>query len=76
MKATECPDCNVKMKADTKAMNFKLSPTITVQNVKYEYCKKCGYECISDKEFDRLNKLAHNIKKDTEKADIKNVILL
>ena len=57
-------------------MNFKLSPTITVQNVKYEYCEKCGYECISDEEFDRLNRLAHNIKKDTEKTNIKNVILL
>jgi len=76
MKATICPDCNIKMKSDTKAMSFKLSPTITVQNVKHEYCPKCGYECISDKEFDKLNKLVHRIKKDTEKANIKNIIIL
>lgn len=76
MKTAMCPDCNVRMKSDAKALSFKLSPTITVQNVEYEYCPKCGYECVSDKEFDRLNKLVHNIKKDTEKTNIKNIILL
>jgi uncharacterized protein with PIN domain len=75
MKTAMCPECNLKMKSDTKVMSFKLSPTITVQNVKYEHCSKCGYECISDKEFDRLNKLVHKLKKDTAKENIKNIIL-
>jgi Zn-finger nucleic acid-binding protein len=65
---TECPNCKVKMKTDKKSMTFKFSPNVIVQEIKYEFCPKCSFECVSGEEYERVRKLVHSVASGAKKA--------
>jgi len=65
---TECPYCKVKMKTDKKSMTFKFSPNVILQEVKYEFCPKCRFECVPGEEYERVRRLVHSIMPAAKKA--------
>lgn len=67
---TKCPYCKMKMKIDKKPMSFKFSPNIIVQEVLFESCPKCSFECVSEEEYERVRKLVHSFTGASKKAKV------
>lgn len=58
------------MEIEKKPMSLKLSPNIIVQEVKFESCPKCSFECVPEEEYERVRKLVHSFAESAKKAKV------
>lgn len=58
-----CPDCKGHFRTDFIPMTFKINPNIIVQDVKVHVCIKCGFESVTEDEYEVVRKRVHEIAK-------------
>ena len=59
-----CPQCKNKNTTilEKEPMTFKVNPNVIVQFVEVNRCTNCGFESISEKEYEEVRKLVHEVK--------------
>jgi hypothetical protein len=57
-----CPECKHETRIDKESMTFKFNPEVIVQDITIDRCENCGFECVSEEEYEKVRKLVHQVK--------------
>lgn len=55
MKVPHCPNCKIKMKEEFISRSFG-NPIVIAGKIQTFQCKRCGFEVISETEYEKIRK--------------------
>jgi len=58
----KCPECKHETILEKEPMTFKFNPSVIVQDVVISRCTNCGFESVSEEEYEKVRKLVHQVK--------------
>lgn len=58
----KCPECKHETVLEKESMTFKFNPEVIVQDVTISRCRNCGFECVSEEEYEKVRRLVHQVK--------------